>query len=191
MKEIYKVYKICKTTNQYGSIKGDIIEVSNLGNVKRNGIIQKPFEDTIYLSACGNRIHRMVAELFVHNSDPIHNTVVDHIDGNSKNNVYTNLRWCTIKQNINNPITKQRQKNSLINNEISYKKHVICLDKQFNKLHEFISISDAARFYDISVTLIRKYNKDKKFYNKGKCYFIIIPKDSVSDEEVQKFIDNL
>lgn len=33
---------------------------------------------------------------------------VDHIDGNRKNNSVDNLRWVTIKENNNNPITKER-----------------------------------------------------------------------------------
>jgi hypothetical protein len=36
------------------------------------------------------------------------NTYVDHIDGNRKNNSVDNLRWVTIKENNNNPITKER-----------------------------------------------------------------------------------
>lgn len=33
---------------------------------------------------------------------------VDHIDGNRTNNSVDNLRWVTIKENNNNPITKER-----------------------------------------------------------------------------------
>ena len=41
--------------------------------------------------------HRIVAELFVAN--PEDKPEVDHIDGNRKNNHYTNLRWVTSKEN--------------------------------------------------------------------------------------------
>ena len=44
--------------------------------------------------------HRLVAQLFVDNDDPIHRNVVDHIDGNKLNNHYTNLQWLTNKDNL-------------------------------------------------------------------------------------------
>lgn len=44
-------------------------------------------------------VHRLVAEYFVSNPDPMQNTVVDHKDGNKLNNHYTNLEWVTPKEN--------------------------------------------------------------------------------------------
>lgn len=43
-------------------------------------------------------IHRLVAEAFIPN--PNHLKVVNHIDGNKLNNVYTNLEWCTHSDNL-------------------------------------------------------------------------------------------
>ena len=40
-----------------------------------------------------NRVHRMVAELYV--SGYFEGAHVDHIDNNKINNHYTNLQWCT------------------------------------------------------------------------------------------------
>jgi hypothetical protein len=37
--------------------------------------------------------HRLIAEMFVYNSDPITKTNVDHIDRNKHNNTIENLRW--------------------------------------------------------------------------------------------------
>ena len=45
-------------------------------------------------------VHRLVATLFVPNSNPIQYNVVNHIDGDRHNNNFTNLEWCTQKQNL-------------------------------------------------------------------------------------------
>ena len=40
------------------------------------------------------RVHQLVALLFVPNPDLEHFNVVNHIDGNKRNNSYQNLEWC-------------------------------------------------------------------------------------------------
>lgn len=41
------------------------------------------------------RVHQLVALLFVPNPDPQHLIIVNHKDGNKRNNNYQNLEWCT------------------------------------------------------------------------------------------------
>ena len=45
------------------------------------------------------RVHRLVAEAFIDNSEPNIFTEIDHKDMVKDNNHYTNLRWCTSKMN--------------------------------------------------------------------------------------------
>lgn len=57
-------------------------------------------------------VHRLVATAFLDN--PYNYRCIDHIDGDKTNNHIDNLRFCTALQNQNNPITRKKQRTTLI-----------------------------------------------------------------------------
>lgn len=95
-------------------------EVSNLGNVRnKNTKVVLSQEDTGNGYLCvglqmdkgvykKTRVHRMVALTFLEFQRTEERNEVDHINGNKSDNSVDNLRWCTHKENMNNPVTRRK-----------------------------------------------------------------------------------
>lgn len=106
-----------------------LYEVSNYGNIKSLEKIRKmPNGNTrvysekilkqynnnrgrlgykmVYFHYLGKKyvkyVHRLVAIHFVENINNYN--IINHIDGNSLNNIATNLEWCTLEQNNNHAV---------------------------------------------------------------------------------------
>ena len=135
-------------------------QVSNLGRVRSlprllthkngkevqlKGKILKPYLDrkgylTITINHKTRPIHRLVAEHFIPN--PNNKPCIDHINTNRVDNRVENLRWCTYKENMGNPITRK----ALIrhNQEISLnRREPIIREDLFGNIKEYDSITSA------------------------------------------------
>lgn len=96
-------------------------------------------------------VHRLVAKAFIPN--PENFPEIDHIDTDKTNNIYTNLRWTDRKGNQNNPITREKMKESNKGKiEAAHKassearrKRVIQYNKDGNFIREYESVTAAAK----------------------------------------------
>lgn len=118
-----------------------------------------------------NRIvHRLMAEAFIPN--PNHLPEVNHIDENKRNNILSNLEWCTDKYNVNHGTALQRRAASQRNHP-NESKPVRQYTKAGKFIAEYPSIKEASRQTGIKKDSISrscrgllKYNH--KFYWKFK-----------------------
>ena len=135
------------------------------------------------------KVHRLVGFAFVEGW--FEGAFIDHIDGNRANNVWTNLHWVTQKENMNNPIAKERIRKAHKGRKLSYehrqnisksnkghshteetkkkmsentkKKKVYCIE--LNKVFE--SISEASRELNLSPGHISEVCNGKRKHEKG------------------------
>lgn len=139
-------------------------------------------------------IHRMVALAFIEN--PLNKPQIDHCDTNKENNTVTNLRWCTAKENKNNPITLERHLSMISETK---RKSVVLLDGFGNYICRFESGTAAAEalrgntnnyVYGFQLIDESEYDKNKdygkirhnsKFLTLNECSVIVYKNGEIID----------
>lgn len=120
MEKIENNAEIIENTEIWKQYLDTKYEVSNLGNVrnkKTKAVLSQENTGNGYLCVGlqmgkgvykKTRVHRMVAITFLEFQRTEERNEVDHINGNKADNSVDNLRWCTHKENMNNPVTLRK-----------------------------------------------------------------------------------
>ena len=133
-------------------------------------------------------VHMLVAYAFVEGY--FEGAEIDHIDTNRENNIWTNLRWVTHRENMNNKSTKKRMsENNKDNGNPFYGKNhneetrkkmcenhanfsgsknpkakmVICIYKDNTKTKP-MCMKELAEYLGVSVDLVKKIKNSKDMY---------------------------
>lgn len=117
--------------------------VSNLGRVKRGGRILKQYQEPQgYMRVHGDtnsvvRVHTLVAKAFL--PFIMGKTQVDHKDENKANNIVTNLRWVTSKEN-----TELAGKSGKLSRKVK-KRAIVAVNVDTLEVGRYASIVEAER----------------------------------------------
>ena len=120
--------------------------ISNYGRLKnRNRILKQSCDNSGYFNVSNNLIHILVANTFIDNQ--YKKNIVNHKDGNKKNNNITNLEWVTESENVIHAINNGLMK--------SIKK--IChIDNNNNIINIYNSCKEASRKLNINASSVNK-----------------------------------
>lgn len=89
------------------------------------------------------KVHRLVAKAFIPNEQS--KPQIDHINGDKKDNRANNLRWCTEKENFNNPISYKRNSESKLGAKNHHARAVIQFSFDMSVIRKWECINDACR----------------------------------------------
>lgn len=107
-------------------------------------------------------IHRLVAKAFPEIcGEWFEGCVIDHLDTDTYNNIATNLRVCTTKENIYNPVTQEKLKDTIF-----MAKPVCQYDLDGNLIKQWNTIKECME-YGFDSSNISKCCKGKKKTHKG------------------------
>jgi hypothetical protein len=167
--------EIWKDISGYGNY-----EVSNLANIRNkttNYVFKSKSPKQRYIQillpknnqnkSCA--LHRLVAQEFVENLE--NKPYVNHIDGNKRNNIASNLEWVTQSENMEHAF-----KTGLTSNTNSHCEEIELLDKNDTIIKTFRTQNDAAIYFGINQEEISRILTEKKAGTK-KYKQIIMKKD--------------
>lgn len=129
--------------------------------------IQLPNKNYIVKDVC-----RLVANAFLVNPDAYEYDDLRHIDGDLKNNAYTNLEYVNVHENPDDDIRHELYCKTTVERRPSYRMPIVCHNVDTGEERRFESIADAEK--ELGLTGIRHVLKGRR----AKCQNYIFWYDS-------------
>jgi hypothetical protein len=159
-------------------------EISNAGHIwnKKEEILMKTYieeYETVslrYGQKYGKRflVHRMVAQHFIPN--PNNFPIINHIDGNKRNNRVENLEWTTASQNSLHSVNVLGKKNQ--------GRKILCFDFDGQFIQQFKSIKEASNVTKANKTCISQVASGDRNTSGGYIWKYV--NDSVKRRKINK-----
>lgn len=131
-------------------------------------------------------VHKMVADAWLSNDDPLNKIQVNHIDGDKYNNHISNLEWVTASQNQRHAVATglkgvgDELYNASYNEETC---HELC-----RRLADGARPKDLAKEFNLSVDAVRKLREGSTWFHIRKLYNIPIDYKSNFSEETVRWV---
>lgn len=103
-------------------------------------------------------VHRLVATEFVYNDDEANYTIINHIDCNTSNNMWTNLEWCNHSMNLEHAFENRLNKSAKI---------TTLVNRETKEEYVFISMAKASLFIGRDKRYISSILKNGQTYSDG------------------------
>lgn len=103
-------------------------------------------------------VHRLVATEFVYNHDEVNYVIINHIDCNTSNNIYSNLEWCDYTKNLEHAFENRLNKSAKI---------TTLINRETKEKHVFISMAKASLFIGRDKRYISTILKNGQTYSDG------------------------
>ena len=150
--------------------KGRNAMISNFGRYKNcHGVISEPLTGKNGYCSVGtkhHKVHRLVAEAFIHNDDPEKKKEVNHKDCNPSNNHVDNLEWVSRSENVKHSYAtnKNRKSSATKRSKPIFGRKV---GSDVNEWVKYKSSMDAGRKLDIDSGTIRSCCRGERKTTKG------------------------
>lgn len=116
-------------------------------------------------------VHRLVARSFIKNDDPENKIYINHKDENKRNNVYTNLEWCTAYYNNHYGVRA-------VNQRIHTGFPCLVINPITGNIRHFFTITEASLFLDVTMSSVVSYIRGR-YKSVSNC--IVIPEYLAKD----------
>lgn len=154
-----EIWKKIKSFDDYSVSSIGRIRNDKTGTIRKLQVYAKDYY-SVRLNYKNLLVHRLVAEAFIKN--PENKKIVDHINGNRKDNRVENLRWVTTRENLMGHGHENRCNFHRI--------FILALNTKTGEIIHFKSKTDCAKYFNCDKSQI-KINHLYKQRNKANWIF--------------------